>query len=252
MENSKSLEPPSTSTNENGAKKHDSRSPSASPRRRSASPKRKRSRSASHSRSLSPSRASPPYKSTRFGTDDERKTTASLYVGNIPNYYRDGEVRDLFEQYGKVANLALGMNKVGVAYAFVEFHTRSDAEEALRKTDGQVLGERFKLRVDWDIGKDKKRDRRRPRYTPRSPPRYGGGGGGYDRYRGGDPYRDSYESRYRDYGGGGYDRYRGDSAYYNSAYGGGDRYERRYRDYSPRRRSSRSRSRSRSPRSRRY
>lgn len=69
----------------------------------------------------------------RFGTEEDRKKSTTLFVGNLPNYYREGEVRDIYEKYGKLSSVTLGMNKLDVAYAFVEFENRDDAEEAKRK-----------------------------------------------------------------------------------------------------------------------
>jgi len=52
-----------------------------------------------------------------------------------------------------------GKNK---GFAFVEFEERRDAEDAFDKFDGfSVEGRRLKL--DWDVGIDKKEDRRPPR-----------------------------------------------------------------------------------------
>jgi len=160
-------------------------SPKGKKSERSPSPRRKRSRSPSPRRR--DSRSPPRYKFARFGTDEERKESSTLFVGNLPNYYREGEVRDAFERYGPLASVTLGMNKVGVAYAFVEYQHKTDAEEALKKTDGTIMGDKFKLRVDWDIGKDKKRTKRRPRPPPPRP-----------RFYGRDRDRD-YGRRYREY-----------------------------------------------------
>eukprot|EP01092_Planopodium_desertum_P016250 TRINITY_DN8_c0_g1_i1.p1 TRINITY_DN8_c0_g1~~TRINITY_DN8_c0_g1_i1.p1 ORF type:complete len:132 (-),score=4.11 TRINITY_DN8_c0_g1_i1:3-398(-) len=77
------------------------------------------------------------------------------------------------ERCGPVVNIVVGINKrtgESKGYAFVEFTERKDAEEAYNKYKGYLLEGR-PLRVDWDIGMQKKEEKfgySRPRDEPYS------------------------------------------------------------------------------------
>jgi len=88
----------------------------------------------------------------RFGTSEDRSSSSSLFVGNIPNYFREGEVREFFEKFGKVNKVSIGMNKKGMAYSFVQYAERKDAETAYDTVNKGPAVDGFKLRVDWDVG----------------------------------------------------------------------------------------------------
>lgn len=89
-------------------------------------------------------------------------------------------MEDLFSKCGRVNNVTIGVNKKtgqSLGYAFVEFAERRDAEDAFDRFYRYCLDGRY-LRIDWDIGLEKKRQmdfsrrRRSPRrYYSRSPPR---------------------------------------------------------------------------------
>ncbi|CAG8486713.1 6338_t:CDS:2 [Paraglomus brasilianum] len=138
------------------------------------------------------------------GSDKERRDSTTLYVGNLPYNFREQDVADMFERYGRLRKVTVqidhytGRNK---GFAFVEFEDRRDAEDAFDKYNGfTVEGRRLKL--DWDIGLSKKDQHRRDKYGPndyggRSADPYGRGSSpvrGYSpNYRGGartpSPYR---------------------------------------------------------------
>jgi len=155
-----------------------SRSPSPRYRRYSRSPSPRYRR---YSRSPSPRyrRRSPPRRrrSPRvFGTDRERRESNCLFVGNLPYHFRERETAEYFERCGRLRTVVVGINKrtgQSKGYAFVEYEDRRDAEEAFQRFQGFTLEGR-KLRLDWDVGIDKKgrppsggdRYRRTP---PRSP-----------------------------------------------------------------------------------
>jgi RNA recognition motif-containing protein len=135
--------------------------------------------------------------------DEEKKKTLTLYVGNLPENTDVETIRSMFEEHGKVIQVSpLENNGTKLNYTFVEFETREDIEKAFENTQGVQLGEQF-LKIDYDIGKEKKAELNvRGKGTPLRFIR------GYGRARG-------YHYRGRGY----YNRGRG--GYYNRPYRGG-------------------------------
>ena len=91
----------------------------------------------------------------------------TIYVGNLPFSATEDEIRQLFEQYGKVESVKLiNDRETGRprGFSFVEMPA-SDAQNAIAKTNGFSMGGR-PLRVN--------EAQERPRG-----PRPGGGGGGF-------------------------------------------------------------------------
>ncbi|KAI8921855.1 hypothetical protein DFJ77DRAFT_1055 [Powellomyces hirtus] len=84
-------------------------------------------------------RRSPPPK-RRYevikGNEEQRQTTTCLYVGNLPYSYREEDISDLFDRYGRLRSVSVptdrftGRNK---GFAFVTFEDRRDAEDAKNK-----------------------------------------------------------------------------------------------------------------------
>eukprot|EP01134_Creolimax_fragrantissima_P005373 CFRG5373T1 len=109
--------------------------------------------------------------------EDALRTTCSLYVGGIPYRWRERDVEDLFDPFGRVATITVtydrdtGQNK---GFAFVTFEDRRDAEDAYDELNGENVDGR-RIRLDWDAGlRNKTRippPRRRSRSRSRSPPR---------------------------------------------------------------------------------
>ncbi|CAG8650137.1 17416_t:CDS:2 [Acaulospora morrowiae] len=113
-------------------------------------------------------RRGPPRRSKPVdrGSDKERRDSTTLYVGNLPYSFREQDVADMFERYGRLRKVTVqidhhtGRNK---GFAFVEFEDRRDAEDAFDKYNGtNVEGRRLKL--DWDIGLGKKDQHRRDKH----------------------------------------------------------------------------------------
>ena len=111
-------------------------------------------------RPYSPPRRRRPTRPVIRGTEEERASTTSLYVGNLPYNFGEKDVSELVERYGKLKSIKVpqdrytGRNK---GFAFVEFEDRLDAEDALSKLhDFTVDGRRIKL--DWDVGQTKKEE----------------------------------------------------------------------------------------------
>jgi RNA recognition motif-containing protein len=89
-----------------------------------------------------------------------------LYVGNLPFSTTEGELRELFEQYGATESVAVISDREtgrSRGFGFVEFQDANGAQAAMEALDGKDLGGRS-LRVN------EAQDRR------------GGGGGGGGRY----------------------------------------------------------------------
>jgi len=153
-------------------------SPRRSPYRRSPSHNRRYSRSPPRYRRYSRSPPRRPYyrrqRSPRvFGSENDRKESSTLFVGNLPYQFRENDVADFFEKSGRLSNITVGINKEtghSKGYAFVTFSDRRDAEEAFNKFQGFVLEGR-RLRIDWDVGLEKKQKVRDNRGAQRSPQR---------------------------------------------------------------------------------
>jgi len=106
----------------------------------------------------------------RFGSDQELKNSKSVFVGNLSYNIREAELREYMEQCGPVKTVSVGTSHTGQSkgYGFVEFEERRDAEEAILKYDGLDIDGR-KLRLDWDIGIEKKMGN--PAYRARRQPK---------------------------------------------------------------------------------
>lgn len=100
--------------------------------------------------------------------------TTDLFVGNLPPHFREDDLYNLFEKCGKVLNVTLGTNRrtgMSQCYAFVKYETRRDAEEAFNYFQDKTYDGRT-IRIDWDIGHDKKarKIQRHRRYMNRHSP----------------------------------------------------------------------------------
>ncbi|KAI9009941.1 hypothetical protein CLU79DRAFT_486545 [Phycomyces nitens] len=100
------------------------------------------------------------------GSAEDRKSSSTLFVGNLPYAYQERDVAAMFERYGRLAKVTVPMDVLtnkNKGFSFVEFEDRRDAEDAFDKFQGfSVEGRRLKL--DWDIGLNKKDNYRAPRY----------------------------------------------------------------------------------------
>jgi len=138
-------------------------------------------------------RAQSPPRSSKQSNHPEAKC---LFIGNLAFKIRERELYDIMDRAGRVKNVHVGVNRrtgQSKGFAFVEFETKEDAEEAFKRfQDYELEGRR--LRVDWDVGLENKEPRRGPpprdrddyRRRSRSPPR---------RRRGSPRYSDSRRSR---------------------------------------------------------
>ncbi|KAG0191208.1 hypothetical protein DFQ28_000755 [Apophysomyces sp. BC1034] len=106
------------------------------------------------------------------GSDEDRKISTTLFVGNLPYAFRERDVASMFERYGRLNKVTVPMDSVtskNKGFSFVEFEDRRDAEDAFDKFQGfSVEGRRLKL--DWDIGLSKKDEHRTVRPSGPPPP----------------------------------------------------------------------------------
>jgi RNA recognition motif-containing protein len=63
-----------------------------------------------------------------------------LYVGNMPYSMTEGDLKDLFEEYGAIASVAVVTDRATGrprGFGFVEFEDDSSADAAQRALDGK-------------------------------------------------------------------------------------------------------------------
>lgn len=100
-----------------------------------------------------------------------------LYVGNLNYATKEGDLRQIFEQYGELASVAVisdretGRSK---GFGFVEFVNDDDAKAAMDELNGKEVGGRM-LKIN------EARPREEGAGRPRRSGGFGGGfgGGGY-------------------------------------------------------------------------
>jgi len=115
----------------------------------------------------------------------------NLFVGNMSFQTTEADLRALFEPFGQISRVHIATDReTGRArgFAFVEMPNDAEAGKAIAGLDGKEVG-----------GRNLKVNEARPK-TASSGPR-GGGGGGFDRDRGGE--RGGGGDRDRDRGRGG-------------------------------------------------
>lgn len=82
-----------------------------------------------------PPRRGPPVRAT----EEEKKTSKNIWVGNLNYDTTENEIRELFEKCGRLVRVTVPLDRNGVknkGFAFVEFEERKDAEEAFERYDG--------------------------------------------------------------------------------------------------------------------
>lgn len=70
---------------------------------------------------------------------DTERELKKLYVGGLPADYKNDELEELFESYGKIKNAFVVPGKF---FGFVEFETEEEAEKAKDKLDGAEIGDK--------------------------------------------------------------------------------------------------------------
>ncbi|KAI5072427.1 hypothetical protein GOP47_0012533 [Adiantum capillus-veneris] len=80
-----------------------------------------------------------------------RRSSCTLYVGNLPGDTREHEIEDLFRKYGPIVDIDLKMPPRPPGYCFVEFEDPRDAEDALNGRDNYNFDGNH-LRVEFAHG----------------------------------------------------------------------------------------------------
>ncbi|KAI6224256.1 Rsp-3 [Aphelenchoides fujianensis] len=107
-----------------------------------------------------------------------RDRNTSVYVGNLPADFRNRDLEQLFEKYGRIKFVDIKSRPArGPPFAFVEYEDARDAEDAVRGRDGyDVDGSR--LRVELTRGSGPRGPGGRPTFGgDRSFRDFGGRGG---------------------------------------------------------------------------
>ena len=100
----------------------------------------------------------------------------NLFVGNMSFQTTEADLRALFEPFGQISRVHIATDReTGRArgFAFVEMPVDAEAAKAIAGLDGKEVG-----------GRNLKVNEARPKSASSGP--RGGGGGGFDRDRGGD------------------------------------------------------------------
>lgn len=100
----------------------------------------------------------------------------NLFVGNMSFQTTEADLRALFEPFGQISRVHIAMDReTGRArgFAFIEMPNDAEAAKAISGLDGKEVG-----------GRNLKVNEARPKSASSGP--RGGGGGGFNRDRGGD------------------------------------------------------------------
>lgn len=119
------------------------------------------------------------------------KVTTTLYVGNLSFYTNEEQVFALFSRAGEIKRIIMGLDRIRktpCGFCFVEYFTRSAAENSVNFLSGSKLDNRV-IRVDYDTGFEQGRQ--------------------FGRGRSGGQVRDEYRTEY-DPGRGGFGKQTGD------------------------------------------
>lgn len=122
----------------------------------------------------------------------------SLRVGNLPFSAMADDLMPLFEKYGDVGDVYLPKERDtgrSRGFAFVRYHEKRDAEDAIDALDGRQYDGR-ELKISMDAGRPQ-RDGDRGGYGGGGGGGFGGGGGGRRRSRSRSPRRKRSPSRSR-------------------------------------------------------
>ncbi|KAJ8762397.1 hypothetical protein K2173_007557 [Erythroxylum novogranatense] len=83
--------------------------------------------------------------STQGFQSDGDSTNTTIFVGGLDPNVTDEDLKQPFSQYGEIVSVKI---PVGKGCGFVQFANRSNAEEALQKLNGTVIGKQT-VRLSW-------------------------------------------------------------------------------------------------------
>jgi len=75
----------------------------------------------------------------------------TLRVTNLSEDVREGDLSDLFGQFGRIQRIFLAKNpetKLSKGFAFITYHTKADAENSIKRLNGHGY-DNLVLRVEW-------------------------------------------------------------------------------------------------------
>ena len=77
-------------------------------------------------------------------------TNKTLFLGDVSSFVTEAELEELFSQQGEVTEVKISGASRGISlcYGFVTMAERTQAEEAMEKLQGVVLGGR-PIRINW-------------------------------------------------------------------------------------------------------
>jgi len=90
----------------------------------------------------------------------------NIYVGQLPYSVTEEELREMFQQYGEVANLKLIMDKYSgrsKGFCFVEMPNNAEADQAIKGLNKSVVKGR-EIKVNQAEDRRKKKTYRNRRY----------------------------------------------------------------------------------------
>ena len=85
---------------------------------------------------------------------DRLQKTSTLYVGNLSLFTTEEKIYTIFSGLGPVKNVLVGLHKKSFkpcGFAFIEFYTREQAENAVNYYKGFFIDGQ-KIKLDYDIG----------------------------------------------------------------------------------------------------
>ena len=94
------------------------------------------------------------YNGGQRGWQQQIEQSTTLYIGNLSFYTTEEQLYALFGRVGEVRRIIMGLDrntKTPCGFCFVEYHRRTDTEDAIRYIGGCKLDDRI-VRVDWDGG----------------------------------------------------------------------------------------------------
>lgn len=82
------------------------------------------------------------------GSEKERASSKTLFVGALPRSWGEEEVRKNFKSFGPIESIFIHSPSKG--FSFVKYENRSDAEAALAAQDGKEFDGR-RIAIDWSV-----------------------------------------------------------------------------------------------------